>query len=626
MNFIPYEYWCAPTLAWSRAGRSGVENQGDDCRAILKYVGNSSSVTFDEFDKLPQVAVLSGSLQYGSGREPRIAWNTLDPVKIELLEKVNPRPKLNPDVRTREGIRLRWFDEHDSNRVSGALAGKPHFQDALLANWNPRASFVMRSPWENIGGIAPWFFGAYTRDLYDQAVSWDDQTPVPRKGRYHGNPFGPPQEGNGSYVLFDVPRSETGLVSLGQFQHAKLSELIWHPSYAVGNSLADPRLGKGGLKGLNRTAAASSKPQSASLGGFGESEIGWADDKQQSAGKDDWAAAARAILGEVPDRDNLVYDLSFEANLKLWDRYYLSSGSPAQKQEFIEDAARNPLPNGRMMLAPATRASATEQTLTDFHHAAYQLMVDGAFNVNSTRVEAWKALLGSTRRSGFGPSGNVPFPRVLDPREGAWKNGDPADSDTVWAGYRELTEPEIGKLATAIVAEVKLRGPFVSLADFVNRRLAEDETGRMGALQAAIEKAGLNSTLTAAYPLDNKSSLPDYNHPDHLPDATRMEQTLKPASKAWGAPSYLTQADVLQVLGPVLAARSDTFVIRAYGDAVDAAGKVQARAWCEAVVQRTPQPLDPDASGLNPRLTGQAGDFGRRFTITSFRWLSPDEI
>lgn len=634
-SFLPKEFWYAKTPYWSAASRDGVENQVDDTRAILKHVADTATVTFEDFDKLPQASVLSASLQYGAGRESRMVWGGNERMPIQLLDRLAPQPTLIPNVRTREGIRLRWFDEHPSNVIgSGALAGTAFFEEALLANWNPRASFVVRSPWENVGGTlpitgtggGPWFFGAYTRDLFDQAVSWDEQVPVPKGGRYHGNPFGPPQEGNGSYVLFDVPRSETGLVSLGQLQHAKLSELIWHPSYAVGNSLADPRLGTGGVKGLNRTAAVSSKAQSASRGGFGESEIGWADDKQQSAGKDDWAATARAILGDVPDRDNLVYDLSFEANLKLWDRYYLSSGSPAQKQKFVVDAALNPLPNGRMKLAPATRASATEASLTDFHQAAYQLMVDGAFNVNSTRVEAWKALLGSTRRAGFGSGGNVPFPRVLDPREGAWKDGDPADSDSAWAGYRELTEPEIGKLAAAIVAEVKLRGPFISLADFVNRRLAEDETGRMGALQAAIEKAGLNSTLTAAYPLDNKSALPDYNHPAHLPDATRMEQTLKPASKAWGAPSYLTQADVLQVLGPVLAARSDTFVIRAYGDAVDAAGKIQARAWCEAVVQRTPQPLDPDASGLNPRLAGQAGDFGRRFTITSFRWLSPDEI
>jgi hypothetical protein len=95
---------------------------------------------------------------------------------------------------------------------------------------------------------------------------------------------------------------------------------------------------------------------------------------------------------------------------------------------------------------------------------------------------------------------------------------------------------------------------------------------------------------------------------------------------AWGAPAWLTQADVLQVIGPALAARSDTFVIRAYGDAVDPSGKVTARAWCEAVVQRVPQPIDPDDSGINPEDAGKPGDFGRRFLITSFRWLTEEEI
>ena len=117
-----------------------------------------------------------------------------------------------------------------------------------------------------------------------------------------------------------------------------------------------------------------------------------------------------------------------------------------------------------------------------------------------------------------------------------------------------------------------------------------------------------------------------YVHPDHIAKPTRLDQTLKPSCKAWGAPGYLTQADILQVIGPALSARSDTFVIRTYGDALDAAGKVQAQAWCEAVVQRVPQPLSPDASGLNSSLAGKTNDFGRRFVITSFRWLSPGEL
>ncbi len=644
MSYLPVAFWFAPTPYWSQTGRNGVENQGDDIRAVLKHVGDRRVVDFEpdtpaspnpnHFDRLPQLAVVSTSLQYGAGREPRISWSVAEKMPMELLDHANPRPTVIPNVRTREGVRLRWFDEHPSNLLnSGRLTGSPHFEDALLGNWNPRASFAVRSPWENIAGSmptsgsagGPWFFGAYTRDLFDQAVSWDEQAPVMSGGRARGNPFGPPQEGNGRYVLFDVPRTGTGVISLGQFQHVKLSELVWHPSYAIGNSLADPRLGSGGFDGLERSAAVAGDSESAQVGGFHQNRIGWSPDAQRSDGRDEWAVVARAILSDLPEDDNLVYDLSFESNHALWDRYFLSSGSPADKAAFFDDPDANPLPNGRMRLAPWNRGDTSLAALDDYHQAAAHLMIDGAFNVNSTRVEAWKALFASSRLADYAEGSNIPFPRVLDSPLGAWKNGDVTD-ERVWAGRRELTPEEIERLATAIVAEVKRRGPFISLADFVNRRLAADETGRMGALQAAIANAGLNSSLTAAYPLDNQTPLPDYRHPDHISDPTAMEQTLKPDSKAWGAPGWLTQADVLQVIGPALAARSDSFVIRAYGDAVDASGNITARAWCEAVIQRTPEPLDPDESGINPRLAGSDGDFGRRFVVTAFRWLSPAEI
>lgn len=62
-----------------------------------------------------------------------------------------------------------------------------------------------------------------------------------------------------------------------------------------------------------------------------------------------------------------------------------------------------------------------------------------------------------------------------------------------------------------------------------------------------------------------------------------------------------------------LSVRSDTFRIRAYGDAINPADstKVEASAWCEAIVQRTAA----DIPG-----------FGRRFVIMYFRWLGPDDI
>jgi len=66
-------------------------------------------------------------------------------------------------------------------------------------------------------------------------------------------------------------------------------------------------------------------------------------------------------------------------------------------------------------------------------------------------------------------------------------------------------------------------------------------------------------------------------------------------------------------------------VVRAYGDSV-VNGKVMARAWCEAVVQRLPDPVDPDDSGINPADSGTDKDLGRRFTIRSFRWLAQEEV
>ena len=635
IDFIPTYYWFAPTYAWSA---NGIQNQTDDCRVIVKQLGTTSHVTCEDFDRLPQLALLSASLQYGSGREPRISWSLNEKMPIEETGStaVSAQPlKAIPNVRTREGIRLRWFDEHLSNTEgSGSLKGTPHFEEAMLATWNPRAAYATRSPYENIAGSmpssgtlgGPWFFGAYTRDLYDGAVSWNDQMPVPRDGRYHGNPFGPPQESGGkNIVLFDLPRDGTGVLSIGQFQHAKLSEFIWHPSYAVGQSLADPRLASGRLSGLNRTAPLFASTAETQKGGFDMSAIGWSSDVERSANNDAWATQGRAIFQDYPASDNLVYDLSFELNQTLWDAFFLSTGSTYAKQGLLTDPAHPPLPNGRMRLAPITGPSAKAEDLTDFHRCAFSLSVDGAFNVNSTSVEAWKAVLGATRRlSTNGKS--AAFPRVLSPPDGQWTAADSADTKTAWSGMRALTPDEIDRLANAIVVEVRKRGPFLSLADFVNRRLINDETGRMGALQTAIEAAHLNDRFKAAFPLDNSRSLPDYTHPDHIQDATRLEQTLKPDCKAWGIPGYLTQGDLLQLLGPMLTARSDTFVIRTYGDATDANGKVEARIWCETIVQRCPEPIAPDPSGLNSSKLGKSTDMGRRFVVKSFRWLSPEEV
>lgn len=630
ISFIPTTYWFEPTTAW-KAG--GIANQGDDCRVILKKLGDRNNITFEEFDALPQISMVSASLQYGAGREPRLAWSKVEKMPVEETATVDPKATIAPNVRTREGIRLRWNNETRSNLLgSGALSGTAHFDEALLGNWNARASYVTRTPWDNLAGTlpksgtdsGPWFFGAYTRDLYDQAVSWQDQMPVYQDGRYHGNPFGTPQEAVGPIVLFDVPRSETGVISIGQFQHAKLSEFIWHPSYAVGQSLVDPRGPAGKSAGLTRTSPLFKDSTEASAGGFSIEAIGYSIDAQRAANREAWAHQGRAIFQDYPATDNLVYDLSYEVNRTLWDAFFLSGADQKRAEAFVSDPRANPLPNGRLRLFPKTGNATTATDLRDLHRAASRLVVDGAFNVNSLSAEAWKAVLCGARAAS--PDGKLRFPRVLSAPGKAWTSGSSPTDASAWNGERVLTDEEIDRLAKAIVVEVRKRAPFLSLADFVNRRLADDATGRMGPLQAAIDAAGLNSAFDSAYPLNNSKSLPDYSHPDQIRDATRLEQTLKPASKAWGASAFLTQGDVLQVIGPMLNARSDTFIIRGYGDAADSSGTIRSRAWCEAIVQRTPEPLKPDLSGLNSADAGKPNDFGRRFVVKSFRWLKREEI
>jgi len=99
-------------------------------------------------------------------------------------------------------------------------------------------------------------------------------------------------------------------------------------------------------------------------------------------------------------------------------------------------------------------------------------------------------------------------------------------------------------------------------------------------------------------------------------------------SSAYGMPGWARQADILRPLAPILSVRDDTFLVRAYGDARDAGGKITARATCEAVVRRTRDYVDPgDLADLaDPPKSNANKTFGRRFVIVSFRWLNPDEI
>ncbi len=313
-------------------------------------------------------------------------------------------------------------------------------------------------------------------------------------------------------------------------------------------------------------------------------------------------------------------DHSFQTNRKLWDSWFLSGivqqqapHHPVKRtaaevfKDFAESGGEKRLPARAMLPAfrDATAASGDlfgtgSTALPDaYEKAASLLLLDGAFNVNSTSVKAWKALLNSSRKSllPLAESPQEPAPAkaeeargvpalgLLTPHGKSFKDSalSTAADPGQWTGYRDLEDSEIDDLAEEIVKKIRARGPFLSLADFINRRLSTDtDLALRGALQAALDKT-VNKKLFSA---NGRTGTIPAGVTFDFPEAARLPKTL-------GGPAHVSQADILTAIGPRLTARSDTFRIRAYGEAYDKSGNVTARAWCEATVQRTPAYLDP---------------------------------
>lgn len=360
-------------------------------------------------------------------------------------------------------------------------------------------------------------------------------------------------------------------------------------------------------------------------------------------------------------------DMAWAGNEMLWDRYFFSGMNwgaatlpltGAQQAYATHDAAvgaliaadstaKHPLMNPRMIPFDPAFSSTRRDELKDYSKIAAHLAVEGGFNVNSTSERAWRAVFSTLRAATiqYAENGSVrtqkadnAFSRFTIPS---------AKASSLWeGGFHNLSDPQIDALAKAMVEQVRERGPFMGLADFVNRRLdngkgsAGTDVGVLGALQAAIEKAGLNDRSQVSNPA-TASNLEHRNY--------QVAGSSKSFSTYVGTPGYVMQADILSTLGSNLRARSDTFVIRSYGESRDTTGKVLARAWCEATVQRTPQwttptdieptLTDPSYSGTNP-----AGDivvrpwranpafpaenkkFGRIYQLIDFRWLNSSEI
>lgn len=350
-------------------------------------------------------------------------------------------------------------------------------------------------------------------------------------------------------------------------------------------------------------------------------------------------------------------DHSYLANRALFDDWFFSGIAPQMAstfgakrrhsqvaREFFEGGSPLPCihyranPGGAGSEEVMTRLFRGDKPTPDGHLlAAAYLGVDGMFNVNSTSVEAWRALFGGLRgrplvaQAADGSENQAAadgaetavtgLQTPADVRIDAGSLGDFKDP-AQWTGYRTLSDEEIDELAEAVVREVRRRGPFLSLADFVNRRVGTDrELARCGALQAALDSGdvSINEEFNRGSRALTVSSTGGRSFA--FPEA-------EAGAAAYGAPGYVKQGDVLTPIAPLLSARSDTFRIRAYGEKVGGGGQVLARAWCEAVVERQPGYVDP-TDGLDElpgRLQPVNERFGRKFRMVSFRWLSPEEV
>lgn len=365
--------------------------------------------------------------------------------------------------------------------------------------------------------------------------------------------------------------------------------------------------------------------------------------------------------------ENLQYDDSYCANHLLFDDWFLSAITPDPntfgssgrnlQTTFIDfvtgktplaHQAYQPILIDQLTAAqsggPQRIFSTSVSRPTSWQTIASRLEVKGMFNVNSTSVKAWRALLGHARNQrvpsiresgatwnvGLSEKSQHPLSRFSvagDVQAGTMGSSGAFPEATEFAGYRVVDEAFLDALAEQVVAQVRRRGPFLSLSEFINRQLSSGDLALAGTLQAALNEVAKQSGTNPFATLQGLSTVASPT-PERAADAEYRFPAAAAGFSAYGLPGWTRQADLLRPLAPILSARDDTFTIRAYGDARDENQRITARAYCEAVVRRVRDYVDPadqpDVVNQPARPLNRA--MGRRFQIISFRWLAADEI
>ena len=417
----------------------------------------------------------------------------------------------------------------------------------------------------------------------------------------------------------------TAPISMGSLRHANVAKSHNQPlvSYVVGNSYAHPLLPANGVW--------------IPTGHRGQ---------KHGDGRDRWG----------PD---FLIDHSYHANDRLWDEYFFSSLAPQISRQYsqrriitevFEDFQKgDALPNSRIKFWKQRGLESSQvfgQLFSGvgdsgviqedaYRKVSSNLLLEGGFNVNSVSPQAWASLLGANngadmpvRKPGEDISviKNVPYPVSRFSMPNAGKTGESTEfgaDQSLWSGFRSLDRYKIRELSEKIVEQIKIRGPFLSLGEFINRRVSSSDLAHRGAVQAAVDdiELGINEVF-------EPTSVPIFES-DVGPYKYRNPKAAEGLSGE-GAPGFITQADLLAPISSLLSVRSDTYRVRAYGNlgfSDDASGREKG-AYCELIVQRLPEYVDADnaPSDRGTELSPVNQSFGRRFKILRFRWMRESQL
>lgn len=584
----------------------------DSGEAILVTDPTKSYVEFSSAEQIhPTMSLSLGSSSPGNFASKSITNRFLEMEQTQMNvtrdsvtgNKVRPKAKMDGTVETRGILTFRFSmvtpttnylnsgnqggsqnhrvpDGHIARNGSGTKSTKTEGMRNLIDS-NPRATIGQRlGGWDN----APTYsFSSFRYAHYTAPVAFD-LTHAFWGGSIEG-------DGNGTseVVLFDIPREDDPLISIGQLASVNWGIGAKHPAYPLGNSYA-----------------------------------------------------SIFYYHDTPD-------MSYALNEALWDRFYFSSLPSTNLENRPAQLDNSRLiyydPTGE------TDLSALEG-IDAYENAAERLLIKGSFNINSTSVEAWTAFLGGIPRQSYSytsPSGATENDNAVRPylrlRNGHQRN--PINNPNQlyeWSGYRELTDSELKGIAQAVVTGIQTRGrPARSLAEFLNRDLnfaATDIRNQKGILQSAIDSVVNQDDPTAGDDgANNLSNLPGILGASSIGNALIVEGTFESADnpdaaagklRATGAPGFVMQNDIITPCAPAMSARSDSFRIRTYGDVRDPiTGKTTSRIWCEAYVQRVPDYLggeDPSTPIADLPANSSSERFGRKFVITKTRWLSEQDI